>query len=104
MNRGDRFEAVPLPDEAQMSPALAVCTADFDGDDLQDIFLGQNFLSTHPESPAPRRGELASSSWGRATGSSNHFLWYESGVRVYGRATRVAPWRTLTTMAASILP
>ena len=32
LNRGDRFEAHPLPVAAQMAPAFGVCVADFDGD------------------------------------------------------------------------
>jgi hypothetical protein len=83
MNRGDRFEAIPLPDEAQMSPALAVCTADFDGDDLQDIFLAQNFLSTHPESPRLDAG-VGLVLLGKGNGQFKPLSVNESGVRVYG--------------------
>ena len=44
INRGDHFDAVPLPAEAQWAPAFAVCVADFDGDGNEDVFLGQNFF------------------------------------------------------------
>lgn len=44
MNRGDRFEAVPLASEAQLAPAFAAAIADFDGDGTEDLFLGQNFF------------------------------------------------------------
>jgi hypothetical protein len=42
-NRGDRFEAAPLPLEAQLAPAFSVNVGDFDGDGNEDIFLSQNF-------------------------------------------------------------
>ncbi|HMJ91258.1 MAG TPA: FG-GAP-like repeat-containing protein, partial [Candidatus Acidoferrum sp.] len=44
LNRGDHFDPVRLPDEAQYSPAFGVCVADFDGDGSEDIFLAQNFF------------------------------------------------------------
>ena len=48
-NRGDHFEAVPFPDEAQWAPVFAITLADFDGDGRQDVFLGQNFFALRPE-------------------------------------------------------
>ena len=66
-----------------MSPALAVCTADFDGDDLQDIFLAQNFLSTHPESPRLDAG-VGLVLLGKGNGQFKPLSVVESGVRVYG--------------------
>ncbi|MCP5517573.1 MAG: VCBS repeat-containing protein [Verrucomicrobiales bacterium] len=44
LNRGDRFEARPLPYEAQVAPAFSVHGADFDGDGNEDVFLSQNFF------------------------------------------------------------
>lgn len=44
LNRGSRFESVPLPGDAQTAPAFAVNVGDFDGDGIEDIFLGQNFF------------------------------------------------------------
>ncbi|MEX2177610.1 MAG: FG-GAP-like repeat-containing protein [Gemmatimonadaceae bacterium] len=46
LNRGDHFEAVPLPAEAQLAPASYVGIADFDGDGAEDVFLSQNFFAT----------------------------------------------------------
>ena len=46
LNRGDRFEAHPLPRDAQLAPAFYVGIADFDGNGTEDIFLGQNFSAT----------------------------------------------------------
>ncbi len=49
LNRGNHFEAKPLPSEAQMAPAFAVVVADFDGDGFEDVFLSQNFYDTEPQ-------------------------------------------------------
>jgi hypothetical protein len=44
VNRGDRFEAVRLPDEAQFAPAFGIAVGDFDGDRHEDLVLAQNFF------------------------------------------------------------
>ena len=46
LNRGDHFEARPLPTEAQLAPASYAGIADFDGDGFEDIVLSQNFFAT----------------------------------------------------------
>jgi hypothetical protein len=46
LNRGTRFDAAPLPAEAQFAPAFYAGIADFDGDGNEDLFLGQNFSAT----------------------------------------------------------
>ncbi len=46
MNRGDHFDAVPLPSEAQRAPASYAGIADFDGNGTEDVFLSQNFFPT----------------------------------------------------------
>jgi hypothetical protein len=46
LNRGDRFEPVALPAEAQFAPAFGLVVADFDGDGREDLFLAQNFYPT----------------------------------------------------------
>ncbi|HXJ60303.1 MAG TPA: CRTAC1 family protein [Verrucomicrobiae bacterium] len=50
-NRGGRFEAVPLPREAQFAPAFGVNVGDFDLDGHEDVLLTQNFFATQPETP-----------------------------------------------------
>ena len=69
LNRGSRFEAVPLPREAQFAPAFHAGIADFDGDGNEDVFLSQNFFATEisvprydagrePAAPGDGRGGL----------------------------------------------
>lgn len=41
-NRGDRFEAVALPDPAQWAPGQGIAVADVDGDGQVEIILSQN--------------------------------------------------------------
>lgn len=45
MNRGGKFERLPLPPEAQWSPVFGIGVADFDGDGHEDVFLAQNFFA-----------------------------------------------------------
>jgi hypothetical protein len=46
LNRGTRFEPVPLPREAQLTPVFSMNVGDVDGDGIEDLFLGQNFFGT----------------------------------------------------------
>ncbi|MCB9049242.1 MAG: VCBS repeat-containing protein [Lewinellaceae bacterium] len=46
---GKEFVIKPMPDEAQVSPAFGIETADLDGDGVVDIFLGGNFYGLKPE-------------------------------------------------------
>jgi hypothetical protein len=46
LNRGSRFDAVPLPMEAQRAPVFSVHVGDLDGDGLQDLLCSQNFFGT----------------------------------------------------------
>jgi hypothetical protein len=46
LNRGGRFEPLPLPREAQHAPVFAVNVGDFDADGVEDLFLGQNFFGS----------------------------------------------------------
>lgn len=48
-NRGDRFEPVILPLEAQIAPAFAAAVGDLDGDGAEDVFLSQNFFAVQTE-------------------------------------------------------
>jgi hypothetical protein len=51
LNRGDRFEARPLPAEAQFAPAFYAGVADFNGDGKEDVVLSQNFFATPVYTP-----------------------------------------------------
>ncbi|MBI5387671.1 MAG: VCBS repeat-containing protein [Verrucomicrobia bacterium] len=83
LNRGARFEARPLPPEAQFAPAFAVCVADFDGDGHEDVFLSQNFFSMRLEEP---RLDAGRGLWlrGDGAGQLTPVPGQISGVLVYG--------------------
>lgn len=82
-NRGDRFEAVALPKEAQFAPAFYVGVADFDGDGHEDVFITQNFFSSHVTTP---RFDAGRGLWlkGDGTGLLESIPGQVSGVKVYG--------------------
>ncbi len=83
LNRGGKFEAHPLPLEAQLAPAFGVSVADFDGDGNDDIFLAQNFFSTQPETMRndAGRGLLL---LGDGKGNFRAVSGDESGIKIYG--------------------
>jgi hypothetical protein len=83
LNRGDRFEAVPLPTEAQWAPAFGVNVADMDGDGHEDIFMSQNFFGVDPESS---RHDAGRGLWlkGDGRGKFAAVSGSDSGVLVYG--------------------
>jgi hypothetical protein len=83
LNRGDHFEAVPLPVEAQFAPAFAAGIADFDGDGNEDVFLSQNFYPTAVGLPRydAGRGLLL---LGDGKGGLRAVPGAQSGILVYG--------------------
>ncbi|MFO1497741.1 MAG: FG-GAP-like repeat-containing protein [Verrucomicrobiota bacterium] len=83
LNRGGRFEARPLPREAQFAPAFAVNVADFDGDGREDVFLSQNFFAVPWQLPRQDagRGLLL---LGDGRGGFRSVPGQESGIKVYG--------------------
>lgn len=93
MNRGNHFEVVALPREAQVSPGFGVTVADFDGDGAEDIFMSQNIFSVHP---AATRLDAGRSVILRGDGSGQFMAipGAESGVTVYGegRGSAVADY------------
>ncbi len=82
-NRGDRFEAVEMPREAQFSPAFYVGVADFDGDGHDDVFMSQNFFALQVETP---RSDAGRGLWLKGDGRGNlaAIPGQESGIKVYG--------------------
>jgi hypothetical protein len=85
MNRGDHFEAVALPTEAQLAPASGVSVGDYDGDGHEDIFIAQNFFATNIDAP---RSDGGRGLWlkGDGKGGVEAIGGHETGVKVYGDA------------------
>ncbi len=83
LNRGDRFEAAPLPREAQQAPSLGVLVADANGDGREDLFLSQNFFATDEDTP---RYDAGRGLWlaGDGRGGFRPVSGQESGVAAYG--------------------
>ncbi len=83
LNRGDHFDAVPLPSEAQLAPAFYAGIADFNGDGHEDVFLSQNF---YPTGPGTQRYDAGRSILllGDGTGRLTPMPASQSGLVVYG--------------------
>ncbi len=83
LNRGGRFEARPLPVEAQLAPASFAGVADFDGDGAEDLFLSQNFFPTAVGIPRYDAGRSLLLS-GDGRGGLTPLSGTASGLVVYG--------------------
>jgi hypothetical protein len=83
LNRGDHFEAMPLPPEAQLAPASYVGIADFNGDGFEDIFLSQNFFPTSIDTPRYDTGRSLLL-LGDGKGGFTPMSGAQSGLLVYG--------------------
>jgi hypothetical protein len=83
LQRGDGFVVAPLPFEAQLAPAFAVCVGDLDNDGHEDLFLSQNFFAMRLEEP---RLDAGRGLWLRGKGNGTFVAvpGQESGVKVYG--------------------
>ena len=88
-NRGGRFERVPLPPSAQLSPTSAINVSDFDNDGRDDLFLSQNWYSIRPD-----LGRLDSSAGlillGQGEGGFQPVDSGQSGLRVLGENLNAA--------------
>jgi enediyne biosynthesis protein E4 len=83
LNRGDHFEAVHLPVEAQWAPAFYAGVADFDGDGNEDVFLSQNFFPTAIGTPRYDSGRSLLM-LGDGKGGLRPMTSMSSGLVVYG--------------------
>ena len=95
LNRGDRFEAIPLPPEAQLAPVFGINVADFNLDGHLDLFLAQNFFAVTPaiSGQDAGRGLLL---LGNGRGGFSPISGTESGIRIYGeqRGSAVADYNS----------
>ena len=90
MNRSEtgglRFEFVPFPRVAQISPAYDVAIIDVDADGIQDLFLAQNHDHREPETGL-WRGGVGQFLRGAGDGDFEAVHPRESGVVLRGDAT-----------------
>lgn len=89
LNRGDKFEAHPLPAEAQFAPVFGVAVADLDGDGNEDILLAQNQFDTSIDQFGLDAGIGL---WLRGDGHGNFHpvSVLESGIAAYGQQRGLA--------------
>lgn len=83
LNRDGRFEAAPLPVEAQWAPVFGLSVGDLDGDGNQDLFLAQNCFAVRTEDHRldAGRGLLLR---GDGEGGFSAVKGHESGIEIYG--------------------
>ncbi|MBO60837.1 MAG: hypothetical protein CMO63_02530 [Verrucomicrobiales bacterium] len=83
LNVNGKFTFKPLPDPAQLSPAFAICVADFDGDGAVDLFLSQNDFGVPPRYSRydSGRGLLLT---GDGKGGFQPKKGQQSGITIYG--------------------
>ncbi len=85
LNRGDRFEPLSLPFDAQLAPVFGLAVADFDGDGNEDLFLAQNFSGTELET-SPYNDGVGVLLRGDGRGGFKALRPSESGISIAGDA------------------
>ena len=83
-----RFEFMPLPTIAQLSPAYGVAADDVNGDGVVDLFLAQNHDHREPETGL-WRGGVGQLLYGKGDGTFVPVPALESGILLRGDATTV---------------
>ncbi|MFO7847240.1 MAG: FG-GAP-like repeat-containing protein [Balneolaceae bacterium] len=83
INKGDHFEAYPLPREAQISAGFHVGVADFDNDGNEDVFLSQNNFTVPPDKSRMDAGR-GLVLMGDGNGGFTPLSGSESGIKIYG--------------------
>ena len=83
LNRGDHFERIPLPREAQLTPVFSLNVGDYDGDGREDLFCAQNFFGTASDIS---RDDAGRGLWLRGDGKGGFTSQEDpgSGLAVYG--------------------
>jgi hypothetical protein len=89
LNRGDKFEVVAMPAEAQFSPGFGVAVADLDGDGNEDVLMSQNFFANEPSTPRSDAGR-GLVMLGDGKGGLRALPGQVSGIRVYGEQRGLA--------------
>ncbi|MEX2600850.1 MAG: VCBS repeat-containing protein [Balneolaceae bacterium] len=83
LNRGGRFEALPLPAEAQFTTGGNLAVADVDLDGNEDLFISQNLFAFPDEVPRSDAGR-GLVLLGQGDGSFIPLNGSRSGVKMYG--------------------
>ena len=87
LNRGDHLDLRPLPALAQRAPAFGICVADADGDGREDLFLAQNWSSSHP---MQQRNDAGRGLWLLGDGQGGFLPNDDSGVKIHGEGRSAA--------------